>query len=99
MAVVFGECGHKCLSAPGNTVRICSLPAGPVRQGKEGGLVQEGSRSGRYGGVGGVGCTYGTAESSVDSWKEGRTGVIQTKWRSSVVGERFYEAILTSPHP
>ena len=39
-----------------------------------------------------------TPESSVDSWKEGRAGVIQTKWRSSVVGERFYEAILASPH-
>ncbi len=24
---------------------------------------------------------------------------IQTKWRSSVVGERFCEAILASPHP
>ncbi len=56
-----------------------------------------GSRSGRYGGGGGG--TYGTAESSVDSWKEGRAGEIQTKWQCSVVGERFYEAILASPHP
>ncbi len=50
-------------------------------------------------GMGGGGGTYGTAESSVDSWKEGRAGVIQTKRRCSVVGERFYEAILASPHP
>ncbi len=42
-----------------------------------------------------------TAEISVDSWnwKEGRAGGIQTKWWTSVVGERFYEAILASPHP
>ncbi len=37
-----------------------------------------------------------TPESSVDSWKEGRAGVIQTKWRSSVVGERLK---LSSPAP
>jgi hypothetical protein len=42
-----------------------SLAAGPVRQGKEGGPVQEGSRSGRYGGGGGGGCMYGTAHSRV----------------------------------
>ncbi len=45
---------------------------------------------------------YGTAESSVSiqlergyaAWCE-----IQTKWRSSVVGERFCEAVLASLHP
>jgi hypothetical protein len=50
----------------------------------------------------GVARTYGTTESSVSmqlergyaAWCE-----IQTKWRSSVVGERFCEAVLTSPHP
>jgi hypothetical protein len=31
--------------------------------------------------------------------ERGHAGVIQTKWRSSVVGERFCEAVLTSPHP
>jgi hypothetical protein len=68
---------------------------------REGGPVQEptGSRSGRYGGGGEARTEQLTPESSVDSWKEGRAGVIQTKWRCSVVGERFYEAILASPHP
>ncbi len=63
-------------------MRTCSLPAGPVRQGKEGGPVQEPPAQGQVG-MGGGGGTYGTAESSVYSWKEGRAGVIQTKWRCS----------------
>jgi hypothetical protein len=80
-------------------MRTCSLPAGPGRQGRAG---QYGSppAQGQVGMGGGEARTEQlTPESSVDSWKEGRAGVIQTKWRSSVVGERFYEAILASPHP
>ncbi len=80
----------------------CSLPAGPVRQGTEGGPVQEPPAQGQVGMGGGEARSEQlTPESSVDSWnwKEGRAGVIQTKWRTSVVGERFYEAILASPHP
>ncbi len=82
-------------------MRTCSLPAGPVRQGKEGGPVQEPPAQGQVGmGGGGEARTEQlTPKSSVDSWREGRAGVKQTKWRCSVVGERFYEAILASPHP
>ncbi len=49
-------------------------------------------------GGGGVSRTEQLSECSVYSRKEGRAGVIQTKW-CSVVGERFYEAILASLHP
>ncbi len=49
---------------------------------------------------GGGGCTYGTAVSWRSSvWKRVRWCEIQTKWRRSVVGERFCEAVLASPHP
>jgi hypothetical protein len=49
---------------------------------------------------GGGGCTYGTAVSWLSSvWKRVRWCEIQTKWRRSVVGERFCEAVLASPHP
>jgi hypothetical protein len=73
--------------------------AGTARKGGRASTGAPGSRSGRYGGGGEARTEQLTPESSVDSWKEGRAGVIQTKWRSSVVGERFYEAILASPHP
>ncbi len=52
--------------------------AGTARKG--GRPVQEGSRSGWYGEGGG--CTYGTAQLQLDS---GHAGVIETKWRSSVL--------------
>jgi hypothetical protein len=76
-------------------MRTCSLPAGPVRQGKEDGPVQEPPAQGQVG-MGGVG-TYGTA----DSWELSRQLERGACWcnTDSVVGERFYEAILPSPHP
>jgi hypothetical protein len=74
---------------------ICSLPAGPVRQGKEGGPDREGSRSGRYGG-GWVARTE-QLRAQYTAGKSVRWCEIQTKWRSSVVGERFCEAVLASP--
>ncbi len=52
---VSNSCGFSCGGRYGRG-GICSLPTGPVRQGKQGGPVQEGSRSGQYGGGGG--CTY-----------------------------------------
>ncbi len=45
---------------------------------------------------------YGTAEISVTGLQLDRgAGVIliETIWRSSVAGERFFEAVLASPHP
>ncbi len=46
---VSNSCGFSCGGRYGRG-GICSLPTGPVRQGKQVGPVQEGSRSGGYGG-------------------------------------------------
>ncbi len=74
------------------------FPAGrAVRQEKQGGPVQEGSRSGRYGGGGGGVARTEQLRAQYTSGKRVCWCEIQTKWRSSVVGERFREAVLASP--
>ena len=101
--------GSATTSPPTGSRCVCEKTWGPVHcpragtagKGGRASTGAPGSRSGRYGGGGRHvrNSWLLTPESSVDSWKEGRAGVIQTKWRSSVVGKCFYEAILASPHP
>ncbi len=59
---VSNSCGFSCGGRYG-LGGICSLPAGPVRQGKQGGPVWEGSRSGGQVGIG-VGGGEGVALTS-----------------------------------
>jgi hypothetical protein len=49
---------------------ICSLPAGPVRKERRAGQYRRAQGQVGMGGRG-LHVTYGTAESSVYSWKEG----------------------------
>ena len=83
-------------------MRTCSLRAGPVRQGKEGGPVQEPPAQGQVGmGGGEAGTEQLSAVLSIQLERGAfwcNTDKMAVQW-CSVVGERFYEAILASPHP
>ncbi len=67
-----------------------------VRQGKEGGPVREGSRSGRYGGGGG--CTYGTDSWELSySWKEGTQVLYRQNGGAVLLVNVFVKLSLQAP--